>query len=171
LEQNKKDIDLARKDFSQWTKKDIKKVLFDAAIFLIGFAILISIIEGVHSFWDNDANDKYEYTVDGKDQFTEARCLVGSIFYKDSMILSSDDIEIVTQSLFGKKKTVYPYHTIKEITFSKAFNGYKVVIEYPGSLFGTDRTTLYFNQKDTFDLLENDLKDYSKNRCIITESL
>ncbi len=150
--------------------KDKKKTLLKNIGTVVGLLVVFLIFIFLSTLWDNGANDKYEYAVDGI-RFTEARCLVGSIFHKDSIVLTTDDIEIDKLSLFGEKKTVYPYHTIREITFSKSFNGHKVAIKYPGSFFGTDSTTLYFNQKDTFDLLENDLKDYSKNRCIITESL
>ncbi len=150
--------------------KEIKEIIIGIAAFLLVSVILVGIVAGVIQDWKHDANDKYEYSGEGI-KFTEARCIVGSIFYKDSIVLSPDDVEIDKLSLFGEKKTVYPYHTIREITFSKSLNGFKVVINFPGSFFGTDSITLYFNQKDTFNLLEDDLKDYSKNRCIITESL
>jgi hypothetical protein len=126
---------------------------------------------------NTDANDKYEYK-DGKLIFIEAKCLMGSIFNKKTLVLSDDNIEIFSRPFFHEKKTVRPYNTLKEVTFSKAFiigskgyeSGYKVVIEYSGGFFN-ESDKFYFNQKDTFDFLKTVFKDYCKNRYVITESL
>jgi hypothetical protein len=139
------------------------------AVLWFGFAIMDRL--------DTDANDKYEYK-DGKLIFIEAKCLMGSIFNKKTLILSDDNIEIFSRPFFHEKKTVRPYNTLKEVTFSRAFiigskgyeSGYKVVIEYSGGFFN-ESDKFYFNQKDTFDFLKTVFKDYCKNRCVITESL
>ena len=127
-------------------KKEAKEAFIGIVGSLIVLVVFAFIFVALGDFWNKGADDKYKSvavdgTIDGI-KFTEAKCLIGSIFYKDSIILSPDDIEIDKLSLFGEKKTVYPYHTIKEITFSKSFNGYKVVINYPSSFFG--RTALRF---------------------------
>lgn len=152
---------------NQKAKEDSRKKRIHSASVVV---IIIVVVGFIYSTLTTNADDKYESKND-KVIFIEAKCLIGSLFNKDALILSNDNIEIVSQSFFNKKKTVYSYSTLKEITFSKAFNGYEAVIEYPGSFFGTNKITLYFNRKDTFDVLKNVFKYYSKNRCVITESL
>lgn len=142
-------------------------ILYVCVVFIVG-VVISCINDGLNSFKSElktDANDRYEYR-DGKLIFIEAKCLVGSISHKKTLILSEDNIEIVNNG----KKTVCPYNTLKEITFSRAFVGYKAVIKYSGGFLGC-KTTFYFNQKDTFYFLKTVFKDYCKNRCVITESL
>jgi hypothetical protein len=137
---------------------------------LWGVLIIGGIIGYVFSAFNTETDDKYEYK-DGKAAFIEAKCFIGSIFNKDTLILSDDNIEIIKQSFFNKTKTVYPYNTLKKITFSKAFNGYKVIIECPGSFLGNDKITFYFNHKETFELLKTFINEDNKDRCVITETL
>jgi hypothetical protein len=144
------------------TYRDKRSLLL--AVLWFGFVVLIM------DRLNTDANDKYEYK-DGKLIFIEAKCLMGSIFNKNTLVLSDDNIEIFNRSFFGEEKTVRPYSSLKEVIFSKAFVGNKIVIVYPSSFWGNSETTFYFNQKDTFDLLKFLFKECSKNRCVITESL
>ncbi|MGA2172858.1 MAG: hypothetical protein ABSG82_07600 [Sedimentisphaerales bacterium] len=129
---------------------------------------------------DKDKNDKYEYK-DGKVYFTEANYFFGSIFNKDTLVLSDDNIEIFSRSFFGEEKTVLPYSNLKEVVFSNSLlkilgataedAKYKIVIKYSGGFLVNNWATLYFNQKDTFDLLKILFKEHSKNHYVITESL
>jgi hypothetical protein len=155
-------------------KKENKTSLSKTFAGFLGLFVIIwffySLFYSLALDFNKDKNDKYEYK-DDKVIFTEAKYLFGSIFNKDTLVLSDDNIEIFSRSFFGEKKTVRPYSTLKEVTFSKAFVGYKIVIAYPSSFLGNGDTTLYFNQKDTFDLLKILFKEHTKNRCVITESL
>jgi hypothetical protein len=152
------------KKFSSW-------MYLGCVVFIITFAGSI-----LHSL-NTDANDKYEYK-DGKLIFIEAKCLMGSIFHKKTLILSDDNIEIFSRPFLQEKKTVRPYNTLKEATFSRAFiigykgaeSRYKVVIEYSGGFFNKS-DKFYFNQTATFDFLKTIFKDCCKNRCVITEEL
>jgi hypothetical protein len=139
------------------------------SVFIITW-VLYSLAQDLAQDFNKDKNDKYEYK-DGKVYFTEAKYIFGSPLHKDTLVLSDDNIEIFSRSFFGEKKTVRPYSNLKEVIFSKAFVGYKIVIVYPSSFLGNSETTFYFNKNDTFDLLNPLFKDYSKNRCVITESL
>jgi hypothetical protein len=150
----------------EYKKADIV-LSFIIAVGLLGSIVGISAMEKV---WTNNTNDKYIYE-NGKLTFTESKCLFGSIFNKDDISLSDDNVEIITRSFFNNTKTVYQYSAFKEVFLTSAFNGYKIVLKLPGNIFGTKDITLYFNQKDTFDLLKVMFKDYCKNRCVIKESL
>jgi hypothetical protein len=163
----------SEKEFIGGLKKFRNWMLFGCVVFIIAFAC--SILGSLNT----DANDKYK---DYKDKygitffvFTEAKCLMGSIYNKKTLILSDDNIEIFSGPCFHEKKTVRPYNTLKEVTFSRVFigykgteSGYKVVIEYSGG-FKSDK--FYFNQKDTFVFLKTVFEDYCKNRYVITEFL
>lgn len=158
-------------------KEKIINVILNVIVISISCVVIYIIMAMYDQLLITDTNDKFEYK-DNKWVFTETKCLMGSVFNKKTLILSDDNIEIISHSLFGKeKKTVRPYNNIKEAIFSKAFigykgygSGYKVVIKYSDGFFN-ESDKFYFNQKDTFDLLKIAFKDYSKNRCVITESL
>jgi hypothetical protein len=153
---------------SKEEEKDVSKKLVEG--FTTAVVVIILVAYLIHWLFTAIASDKYEYR-DNRIIFIEARCLVGSLFTQDTIAISDDNIEINECSFFGKEKTVYPYGTLRRVGLSTAFIGYKVVIEYPGRFFGTNRVTLYFNQKPTFDLLRTVFKNCSANRCVVTESL
>jgi hypothetical protein len=143
-----------------------KKIDWDKFIWVF-FTILIIII--VLSKANENKNDNYAYN-DGKLIFTESKNLLGSIFHKNTLILSDDNVEIIKPSFFGSEKTVIPYKNIKRVTFSKALMGYKVVIESPGGILN-ETNSFYFNQRNTFQFLQNVFEDYCKNRFVLTISL
>jgi len=134
-------------------------------IFIISIIIFFSwLFDEFHK----DNTDKF-YFKDGSAVFIESKCLLGSIFHNDIIIINDDNIIIISPSFFGTNNTTYPYNKLTEVIFSKALTGYKLVINYPGYYWGTDRTTLYFNQENTFDILYNEFRTRSKNRCVISK--
>ena len=152
---------------------DVKLNETTAIAYILGCILLLVFVWASENFSENfkkDKNDKYEIK-DGKVYFTEAKYVFGSIFNKSTLVLTDDNIEIFNHSFFGEKKTVRPYSSLKKITFSSAFVGYKVVIESQGGLLENKTSTFYFNQKDTFNFLKTAFKIYNENRCVITESL
>ena len=130
--------------------------------------IIILLLVIAYYVFDVNPSDKVEF--DGEHiVFTEAKCLFGSIFNKDKLVLADDYIEIISNSLLNKKKMVLPYASLKGVEFSKAYNGYKIEIEYPGSIISS-KSTFYFNDNVTFSYLKSSFKIHNNNRCIVKES-
>ena len=150
-----------------------KNDLLFTFLFIVGCIVAAVIFSCLINFVDaftNNIPDKIGYE-DGNIMFVEATNPLGSIKNQDVIVLSNDNIEIRNNSFIGNKRTTYPYNVLKEVSFSKSFNGYKVVIEYPSKLgFGKDKTTFYFNHLDIFNTLLSSFQDMSKNRCVITKS-
>jgi hypothetical protein len=139
-------------------------------IFLVVWIAAIGVVLlGLYDKFQSNSSDKIEFE-DGNTVFVEAKYLLGSIYHKDVIVLTADNIEIRNNSFFGNKRTTYPYNVLREVSFSNSFNGYKVVIKYPSKFgFGNDMTTFYFNNKETLNTLYSMFHDMSKNRCVITE--
>jgi hypothetical protein len=136
----------------------------------IGIIIILCVaIYFISTNYDKDYSDSF-YFHEGNIVFAESKCLIGSIFYKDSVILTDNNLELKTQSYFSKNLTTYPYNIIKSVTFDKSFCGYKFIIEYPGRYWGTEQAVLYFRNLDVFKLLISQFKLRNRNRCIIIES-
>jgi hypothetical protein len=138
------------------------------------FFIIAIMVIGGWLYDDFRKNNSDSFYIDNRNAiaiFTEAKNPLGSIFNKDVMILTDDNLIIERQSVFGKKTTTYPYNTLKGVMFTKSIIGYKFAIKYPGSYFGDDTSTFYFNKKDTVINLISQFRIKSNNRCIISESL
>lgn len=135
-----------------------------ACICLVGLAIF-----WLYPVFHKDMSDKY-YFKDEQAVFIEAKCLLGSIFHKDVLTLTNENITITSSSFFGTKNTTYPYNILKDVTFSKGINRYKLAIKYPSSFWDSDITVFYFNRQETFNTLYNQFHIRSQNRCIISKS-
>jgi len=131
---------------------------------IIGFAIF-----WLYPVFNKDMSDNYYLNYE-KAIFIEAKFLLGSIFHKDVLMLTNENITISSQSFFSTNNTTYPYNMLKEVAFSKYLNRYKLVLKYPSSSWGPDSIALYFNQEDTFSVLYNQFRARSRNRCIISKS-
>jgi hypothetical protein len=153
------------------TKRDNDWDLTETLVAWLFVLFVIALaVSGLPSKYNKDKSDKLYYK-DGNAIFVEAKCLLGSLFNKDVIILTDDNVIITSSSFFSTKKTTYPYSMLKEVIFSKSewLNRYKIVIKYPSSFFVPDSTAFYFNQEDTFNTLRNQFHAKSKNRCIISD--
>lgn len=130
------------------------------------------IILALISDFEKNASDSLDYSSDKGVIYREAKYIFGSVINKDAILLTDDNVTILHKTQFsGTKLETLPYNSIKEITFGKAYGGYKIEITKASKYFGTDSYNFYMNQKNTFTVFTDSFKLKSGSRCPITEEL